>query len=326
MIAAPGSVVVLSGGVGGAKLVLGLDRILGEGQLAVVANTGDDFEHFGLAISPDLDTVMYTLAGCVNAETGWGLRDETWNCMEALATLGADTWFRLGDRDLATHLERTRRLKTGQSLTEVTRALCARLSVTTDILPMSDDPVRTRVLTDDGPLDFQHYFVRDQAMPRVTGLEYAGSDAAEPTREVLEVLRHPDLSAIIVAPSNPFLSIDPILAIPGLAAVIRATAAPVIAISPIVRGMAIKGPTAKIMAELGHEASARAVARHYRGLVDGFILDSTDGKMLQEIEAEGLKATSCNTIMESIEDKIRVARASLEFADTLKTVQARPHS
>jgi LPPG:FO 2-phospho-L-lactate transferase len=312
-----GNVVVLSGGVGGAKLVLGLSQVLTAGQLTVIANTGDDFEHLGLAISPDLDTLLYTLAGEVNPETGWGLRHETWSFMQSLGQLGGETWFRLGDRDLATHIERTRRLAAGESLTEITGNFCSSLRVATQILPMSDEAVRTRIRTDDGPLDFQHYFVRDQAVPKVIGLDYVGAVEAAPSDEVLEILRKTDLAAIFIAPSNPYLSIDPILAIPAIDAAIRGTDTPVIAVSPIVHGMAIKGPTAKIMAELGLRASADNIARHYGDLIDGFILDTTDGNMVEQIETPGLKVTSCDTIMKSLEDKIRVANSSLEFARSL---------
>lgn len=312
-----GTVVVLSGGVGGAKLVLGLSHVLNDEQLVVVANTGDDFEHLGLAIAPDIDTLIYTLAGQVNPETGWGLRDETWRFMEALEKLGAETWFRLGDRDLATHIDRSRRLANGESLTAITANFCRRLSVKARILPMTDDTVRTRVATDAGLLDFQHYFVRDQARPAVTGLTYAGAAEAAATQEVLDALRKPGVSAIIIAPSNPYLSIDPILAIPAIKSAIRDSEAPVVAVSPIVAGKAIKGPTAKIMTELGLPVSATSIANHYRGLIDGFILDSTDGNMMRQLEAPDLTATNCDTIMASLEDKIRVARSSLEFAESL---------
>ena len=210
-----GSVVVLSGGVGGAKLVLGLSRVLAEGQLTVIGNTGDDFEHLGLAISPDLDTLMYTLAGEVNPETGWGLRHETWSFMDSLEQLGGESWFRLGDRDLATHIERTRRLANGDSLTEITSDFAKRMGVETQVLPMSNEAVRTCVVTDRGPLDFQHYFVRDQAVPKVISLDYVGAADVAPSREVLDALQNADLAAIIIAPSNPYLSIDPILAIPA---------------------------------------------------------------------------------------------------------------
>jgi len=309
-----GSVVVLSGGVGGAKLVLGLSQVLAAGQLTVIANTGDDFEHLGLTICPDLDTLMYTLAGEVNSETGWGLRNETWSFMASLDQLGGETWFRLGDRDLATHIERTRRLANGERLTEITGDFSNRLGVATRILPMSDEAVRTRVATDRGPLDFQHYFVRDQAVPKVIGLDYAGADEVAPSSAVLEILGETDLSAIIIAPSNPYLSIDPILAIPAIEAAIRDTGTPVVAVSPIVDGLAVKGPTAKIMAELGLTPSADNIAKHYGGLIDGFIIDATDGNMVAQIESADLTVTSCDTIMKTMDDKMRVANASLELA------------
>ena len=221
--------------------------MLDDAQLTVIVNTGDDFEHLGLPICPDLDTLMYTLSGAVNPETGWGCRDETWSFMQAAERLGAETWFRLGDRDLATHIVRAQLLAEQATLTEVIQTLCARWSIRARILPMSDAPVRTQVVTDQGRLDFQHYFVRDRAAPVVQAFEYAGADRAAPTPAVLAALRDPDLAAIVIAPSNPYLSIDPILAIAGLRAALHATTAPIIAVSPIVGGIAIKGPTAKII-------------------------------------------------------------------------------
>jgi LPPG:FO 2-phospho-L-lactate transferase len=308
---------VLSGGVGGAKLVLGLAQLLPGEQLTVVANTGDDFVHLGLAISPDLDTLMYTLAGEVNTETGWGLRNETWGFMDALESLDGDTWFRLGDRDLATHIVRTQQLAAGENLTEITARLCDRLGVTTLILPMTNDTVRTRVDTGEGPLDFQHYFVRDRAQPRVTGLTYRGANTAEPSPGVLHALQGPDIRAVFIAPSNPYLSIDPILAISSIRGAIRDTASPVIAVSPIVGNAAIKGPTAKIMAELGFEVSALSIARHYHDLLDGFILDTTDRDMAEEVKSLGIEVTICDTIMRSIDDKVRLAQVALDFAASL---------
>ena len=220
---------VLSGGVGGAKFTLGLSRVLQPDQLTVIANTGDDFEHLGLAISPDLDTLMYTLAGLVNEETGWGVKDETWSCLAGLGALGGDTWFRLGDRDLATQLERTRLLKAGKTLTEVTRHLCDRLGVAVDLKPMADTKVRTILETDAGTLDFQDYFVRRRAEPVVRKIRYEGAAAAPPVAEFAHLLTDPALAAVFIAPSNPWLSIDPILAIPSLRAALRSTTAPVIA-------------------------------------------------------------------------------------------------
>lgn len=308
---------VLSGGVGGAKLVLGFSQLLPREQLTVIANTGDDFVHLGLAISPDLDTLMYTLAGEVNAETGWGRRNETWSFMDALESLNGDTWFRLGDRDLAIHITRTQQLAAGQSLTAVTARLCEHLGVTTPILPMTNDAVRTRVDTEAGSLDFQHYFVRDRAQPRVSGLTYGGATTAQPTAGVLNAFRDPDVGAIFIAPSNPYLSIDPILAISLIRDAIRDSASPVVAVSPIVGHAAIKGPTAKIMAELGLEVSALSIARHYRDLLDGFILDTRDRDMADEVESLGVEVTICDTIMKSLDDKVRLAQVALDFAASL---------
>lgn len=317
-----GNIVALTGGVGGAKLVLGLSRVLEGAQLTAIVNTGDDFEHLGLPICPDLDTLMYTLAGEVNPETGWGCRDETWSFMDALERLGAETWFSIGDRDLATHVVRAQLLAEQATLTEVTQVLCERLSVRTRILPMSDSPVRTRVVTDHGRLDFQHYFVRDRAQPAVCELEYAGAGSAAPTSGILAALQDPDLAAIFIAPSNPYLSIDPILAIPGLRAALCAAAAPVVAISPIVGGAALKGPTAKIMGELGIEPSAVAISRHYGDLLDGFIVDERDRKMVSGPEKPGLPVWICDTIMNTLDDKIRLARETLDFARSISPSHA----
>jgi LPPG:FO 2-phospho-L-lactate transferase len=309
--------VVLSGGVGGAKLVLGLSRILPSDQLTIIANTGDDFEHLGLPISPDLDTLMYTLGGVVNEDTGWGCKDETWSFMAGLERLGGQTWFRLGDRDLATHIERARRLATGASLTEVTAALCECLDVEHRILPMSDQPVRTRVHTDSGALDFQHYFVRERAAPSVHEFEYTGADSAPPNAAALAALSDPGLAGIIIAPSNPYLSIDPMLAMPALRTALAAATAPVVAISPIVGGDAIKGPTAKIMRELHQPVSAVGIARHYAGLLDGLIIDTMDRDMVTELERLGVRVAICETIMKSLQDKISLARVTLDCVSSL---------
>lgn len=310
--------VVLTGGVGGAKFVLGLSQCLPGPELLAVVNTGDDFSHLGLEISPDLDTLVYTLAGLVNTDTGWGRRDDTWQCLAALAELGGETWFRLGDRDLGTHLVRTAALAAGESLSAVTRRLCRALGVQTRVCPATDAALRTRVHTDAGVLDFQDYFVRRQAAPRVQRLEFAGADAARPAAKVLDALADPGLEVILIAPSNPWLSIAPMLAIPGLATALRAAAAPVVGISPIVGGHALKGPTAKIMTELGLEASAPAVAQHYRGWLDGFILDAQDAAAGDAVRALGLAATHCNTVMNTLDDKRALAMHSLEFAATLR--------
>ena len=313
--------VLLSGGVGGAKLALGLSRALRPEQLTIIANTGDDFRHLGLAISPDLDTLMYTLAGLVNEETGWGCRDETWGCMAGLDALGAETWFRLGDRDLATHLERTRLLASGSTLTQVTRHLCQRLGVAVNLLPMADAPVRTVVETDAGPLEFQDYFVRRRAEPRVTAIRYVGATKVPPAAALASLLTDPDLAAVFIAPSNPYLSIDPLLAIPSLAAAVRSTTAPVIAISPIVGGKSLKGPTAKIMAELGVPVTAGAIATHYANLLDGFILDDTDRAEADALVAGGLAVAATHTIMRTLEDRVRLAEFALGFTLDLAKVR-----
>lgn len=306
--------VVLSGGVGGAKFALGLSGVLEPAQLTIIANTGDDFTHLGLAISPDLDTLMYTLAGVVNEETGWGCRNETWSCLAGLEALGADTWFRLGDRDLATHLERTRLLASGLTLTQVTRHLCARLGVAVNLLPMSDTPVRTVIDSTDGPLAFQDYFVRRRAEPVVKGIRHEGATKAPPIAALASLLTDPDLAAVFIAPSNPWLSIDPILAIPSLAAALRSTTAPVIAISPIVGGRALKGPTAKIMGELGVTVSAGAIAGHYGDLLDGFILDDADRAEADVLIAGGLAVGATRTVMNTLQDRIHLAEFALGFA------------
>jgi len=307
-------VVALSGGIGGAKLVLGLSRVVAAADLIVVANTGDDFEHLGLSISPDLDTLMYTLADLDDPVRGWGRRDETFACMDALAALGGETWFKLGDRDLATHLERTRRLAAGETLSAVTADLCRRLNVATRIVPMSDDPVRTRLDTSEGRLDFQDYFVRRRCEPVVARLAYAGAASARAHPDVLAALRDPRLRAVVICPSNPFLSIEPMLAVPGLRAEIAACAAPVVAVSPIIGGRAVKGPTAKMMAELGLPVGADAVARRYRDLIDAYVLDHADAAAGAAL---GIPVSAAHTLMRTLADREALARTVLAAADAL---------
>lgn len=314
-----GTCVALSGGVGGAKLALGLSRILAPAQLDVIVNTGDDFEYLGLTICPDLDTLTYTLAGLNNTETGWGRAGETWTFMASLRALGGESWFQLGDGDLAIHVERTRRLAAGEPLSRVTAELTARLGIELSVIPMSDDPVRTFVETAAGVLAFQHYFVRDQCAPEVTGFEFRGAKTATPSPMALDALANPALDAVVICPSNPFISIDPILAVPGLRGAIEDAAAPVIAVSPIVGGKAIKGPTAKMMLELGVTQSAASVARHYDGLIDGFVLDSEDAASGDEIRALGLDVLTTNTVMQSLEDRVSLAADVLEFATKLRS-------
>ncbi|MDE2581838.1 MAG: 2-phospho-L-lactate transferase [Rhodospirillales bacterium] len=302
-------IVALSGGIGGAKLALGLSHLLDPARLLIVANTGDDFEHLGLSISPDIDTLLYTLAGLDNPDLGWGRRDESWACMETLEALGGETWFRLGDRDLALHLARTARLRAGESLSAVTDAMRRRLGVGPRILPASDDPVRTRLATDQGELAFQDYFVRRGCAPKVRAIAFDGAAASRPAAEVVAAIAAAE--AVVICPSNPFISIDPILAVPGLRAAIAATPAPVVAVSPLIGGRAVKGPTAKMMAELGLPVTARAVAEHYADLLDVFVADPADAAALAEV---GARIVAAPTLMRSLPDKLALARAVLTAA------------
>jgi LPPG:FO 2-phospho-L-lactate transferase len=307
-------VAALSGGIGGAKLALGLYRTLPADCLMVVCNTGDDFEHLGLAISPDLDTVLYTLAGIANPEAGWGRADETWTFMAALERLGGETWFRLGDADLATHVERTRRRAAGESLSAIANDFRRRLGVRAEVAPMCDEPVRTMVHTEDGVLAFQRYFVERRCAPKVAGFEFQGAPEARPTPALAQALAGDRLEAVVICPSNPFISIDPILAVSGMRAAIAACRAPVVAVSPIIGGRAVKGPTAKMMAELGMPASARAVAERYGGLIDGFVLDTADA---EQAVAIAVPCLATRTLMASPDDKRRLAREVLSFAARL---------
>jgi len=313
MSAASPHYVALSGGVGGAKLSLGLASLLAE-RLSLIVNTGDDFEHLGLYVSPDLDTALYTLAGVVNPVTGWGLSGETWTFMAALAKLGGPGWFKLGDGDLATHVLRTERLKSGATLTAVCAELARHFSIAARLLPMCDEPLRTLVETDVGTLAFQDYFVREQCRPRVRQIRFAGVPQAKPTAQVLAALANPLLAGIIICPSNPYLSVDPILAVPGLRAALKRVGAPIVAVSPLIAGQAVKGPTAKIMAELGVAADSRSVARYYAGLVDGFIIDAADAGLAADI-APPVKVTK--TLMATLDDKIALARTCLAFCGEL---------
>jgi LPPG:FO 2-phospho-L-lactate transferase len=305
------SVVSLSGGIGGAKLALGLYRILPPAALTVVANTGDDFEHLGLSISPDIDTLLYSLAGIDNPETGWGRRNETWTFMAALERLGGETWFQLGDGDLANHIERTRRLAAGESLSQVTDDFRRRFAISARILPMSDARVRTRLRTAEGWLDFQDYFVRRRAEPVVSEICYVGAPEAPANPDFLAAIADDSLEAVIICPSNPFLSIDPILSLPGVRAALRACHAPVIAVSPIIVGKAVKGPTAKIMAELGLPVAARAVARHYEDILDMLVADEADA---DDVAGLGIPVTLTRTLMVTLEDRDTLARAVLSAA------------
>jgi LPPG:FO 2-phospho-L-lactate transferase len=307
-------VVALSGGIGGAKLALGLSRIVEPDSLVVVANVGDDFEHLGLHISPDVDTLMYTLAGLDNTKLGWGRRDETWSFMETLAALGGEDWFRLGDRDLAVHVERTGRLRRGETLSAITADFCRRLGVGPRLLPATDDRLRTRLRTDGGWLDFQDYFVRLQCRPVVRELAFAGAENARPHPDLLAALRDERLRAVIICPSNPFISVEPILAAQGTRQALSACTAPIVAVSPIIGGRAIKGPTAKMMAELGTKPSAAAVAKRYGDLLDGYVMDAADAGEAAHVAP---RVTLASTLMTNLPEREQLARVVLEAADAL---------
>jgi LPPG:FO 2-phospho-L-lactate transferase len=310
-------VVALCGGVGGAKLAAGLLRTLPPEQLTVIVNTGDDFEHLGLSISPDIDTVVYTLSGLADPERGWGLAGETWGFIAAIERLGGETWFNLGDRDLATHVERTRRLRAGETLSRITADLAARLGIGCRVVPMSDDPVGTMLETPDGPLAFQHYFVRERCAPEVRRIWFKGAEAARPSPGLISALRRPDLKAVLICPSNPYLSIDPILAVPGIAATLRDLSVPRVAVCPIVGGQAIKGPTAKLMRELGVEPSPESIARHYRWLIDGLLIDRRDADSATDVEVLNIRCGVADTVMRSEADRDDVARATLALAEAI---------
>jgi LPPG:FO 2-phospho-L-lactate transferase len=310
-----GPVLALSGGVGGAKLALGLSRILPRDALTIIANTGDDFEHLGLRVSPDLDTLLYTLSGQDNPELGWGRRGETWNFMAALEALGGETWFRLGDGDLATHVERTRRLKAGERLSGIIDDFRRRLGIAARLIPMSDDPVRTRLRTAAGWLDFQDYFVRLRCEPVISELAFVGAEIARPHPNFLAALADSSLRVVVICPSNPFISIDPILALPGIRAALRDCPAPVVAVSPIIGGKAVKGPTAKMMAELGLPVDAAAVAQHYRDILDLYVADEEDAAAVAGLDVPVVLARA---LMESLADREALAQAVLATALRVK--------
>jgi LPPG:FO 2-phospho-L-lactate transferase len=306
-------IAVLSGGVGGAKLVLGLSHAAAPERLVVVANTGDDFHHLGLHIAPDIDSVVYAVADLADQERGWGRAGETWTFMKALVGLGGEAWFNLGDGDLAMHVERTRRLADGETLTEVTAGLCQALGVKIRILPMTDDQVATIVDTPDGPLAFQNYFVRDRCAPKVTGFRFQGIADATPNHSLMHDLASGEIGSVLIAPSNPFVSVDPILGLPGLRAALRSVAGPKLAVSPIVGGEAIKGPAAKMMGELGVPASAAGVARHYAGFIDAMVIDTVDRAQEAEIRALDMEVLVTQTVMRSLDDRKALADTCLEF-------------
>jgi len=313
--AATRSVLAISGGVGGAKLVLGLYRCLAPRHLNVVINTADDFDHLGLRVCPDIDTVMYALAGIDNPDTGWGRRDETWSFMRAMEELGGETWFRLGDADLATSVERTRRLDAGEALSDITDAFCRRLRLGARLIPMSDDAVRTLVQTAEGEIAFQRYFVERACAPRVSGFRFAGAASARPSRVFADLLDDEALSAVVICPSNPFISIDPVLSVPGVRRRLAGCRAPVVGVSPVIAGQSLKGPTSKMMRELGMVVSAATVAARYADLLDGFVVDRRDTGL---VEALHMPVLCTHTTMRSLADRERLAREVLAFATTLR--------
>jgi len=303
-------VVALAGGGGGAKLADGLAGVLAPGGLTVIVNTGDDFEHFGLKICPDLDTVCYNLAGLYNPETGWGRAAESWVSAEEVAVLGGPTWFRLGDRDLATHLERTRRLNSGETLSAVTADFCRAWGISAKVLPMSDHPVPTIVLTEEGEMAFQEYFVARRCEPRVTGFRFENILQSRPAPGVLDAIR--EAETVVICPSNPWVSIDPILGVPGVRQALLS--AKVVAVSPLIGGKALKGPAAKMFAELEIEPSTLAIAHHYKSLLNGLILDDLDANLTKLL---GLPHLITDTIMVEREHRYRLAEEVLSFAQQL---------
>ncbi|MEM2946969.1 MAG: 2-phospho-L-lactate transferase [Candidatus Bathyarchaeia archaeon] len=301
-----GKVVALAGGVGAAKLLRGLVKVVPPKNLFVIGNTGDDIELYGLHISPDLDIIMYTLAGIVDEEKGWGIAGDTFNCLEMLGRLGFETWFRLGDRDFATHIIRTKMLREGMTLSQATEKLCRMLGVKANLIPMSDDPVRTKIQSGNMLLEFQEYFVKRGTKDTVTGVIFEGVENAEPAPGVIQAIE--EAERIIICPSNPILSIAPILAIKAIKKALEKSKAPVVGISPIVGGKALKGPADRVMVSMGFEPSAYGVARFYGGLLKHFIIDEADGDQKNHIERLGIKVTVTNTIMKSLEDSIHLAK------------------
>lgn len=305
-------IVTLTGGVGGAKLVLGLMRICPPEQITAIVNTGDDFRHFGLTISPDIDTLLYTLSGKANAAQGWGREGESWSFMDALKSLGGEDWFLLGDGDLALHVLRSHLLARGETLSAITARFAAAWGLDLTILPMSDDPVATHLNTSEGDMPFQRYFVERRCAPEVRAIRFEGAERAKPAAGVIEAITAPDTRAIVIAPSNPWLSIDPILAVPGIREALVSARAPVVAVSPIVGGQAVKGPTAKLMQELGLTVTNKSIAAHYADVIDGLLVDERD-----DASDISIPHDVCDTLMKTLEDRERVARAALTLADRI---------
>lgn len=316
MSARPRKIVALCGGVGGAKLAFGLNQILGD-RLTVIVNTGDDFEHLGFYICPDIDTVLYTLSGRANRELGWGRGDETWNFMAALEEVGGETWFRLGDRDLALHVERTRRLNHGERLTSIIGDIHQRWNIAAHIVPVSDNPIATMVTTEEGCLPFQHYFVRRRCEPHVHQIEFRGSADARMSDVAVAALQDPELEGVVICPSNPYLSIDPILSVPGMVDALQSIHCPVIAVSPLIGGKAVKGPTAKLMNEMNLAVSNHTIIEHYRQFLDAIVVDSVD----YEDTTSKFPVFVARTLMKTDRDRIELANSALHYINSLRATR-----
>ena len=308
-----GTYVALTGGVGGAKLCLGFTKILDKSEISFIVNTGDDFKHLDLHISPDLDTLMYTLSGESNETLGWGRKKETWNFLESLGSLGGENWFNLGDKDLAVHVKRTQMLSENIPLSEVTTHLYRKFGIEHKAIPMSDSKVPTKVIIDGEEKSFQEYFVKERCAPIIQKVVYQDANLAEYSTDVNKVLDDPALSGIIICPSNPFLSIGPILSIPQIKRKLESLKVPIVAVSPIIAGEAIKGPTGKIMKELGLKQTAAAVADHYGVLISGFVLDEMDKSLLSAVELLGPRVLLTNTLMKTLDEKVELADNIVQF-------------
>ncbi|MFM6930709.1 MAG: 2-phospho-L-lactate transferase [Novosphingobium sp.] len=306
-----GHVLALSGGVGGAKLAAGLAEVVAPGRLTVAVNTGDDFEHLGLTICPDIDSVLYTMAGLNDRQRGWGMANESWHMMEQLRALGDEDWFNLGDRDLATHIARSWRLGEGKSLSGVTAHLARSLGIAQQVVPMSDDPVRTQVLTDKVWTDFQRWFVGDQCGPAVSDIRFSGTPGAAMSPGLAEALIHEDLAAIVLCPSNPFLSVDPILAVDGVRDAMLRRKVRCVAVSPLIGGRALKGPLSKLLAERDLSRGNLDIAAHYGALVDHMVIDRGDADDAPALREGGHAVTLAETLMMSADDQARLAREVL---------------
>ncbi len=303
----------LTGGVGGAKLSLGLKELLAPKDVSFVVNIGDDFEHLGMSICPDLDSLMYTLSGQSNEKTGWGRKGETWNFLEAFSSLGGEDWFKLGDKDLSVHVMRTVLLREGLNLEQVTKRIVERFGIRNLVAPISNDRVQTKIIAKDRTYDFQKYFVHLRSEPEITSVQYSGSDKASISEGAMNALGHEGLSAVIIAPSNPYLSIDPMLSIAGVRRQLKNLETPVVAVSPIVSGKSVKGPTGKIMAEMGVPVSSLSVARHYKDVISALVIDETDEKEAGAIEKLGIDVVISKTLMKTLDDKKNLADNILEY-------------